>query len=146
MYIETMEQRISLITLGTSDLAASTRFFEALGWQRSVKEAPGCAFFQCGGVAIGLYPREELFRDLGIEDDGSPVGGITIAYNTRTREEVEAVLERAESLGAEIVKPAHEIFWGGYVGFFRDLDGHIWEIAWNPGFSITEAGALVLPD
>ncbi|GAB5374866.1 MAG: VOC family protein [Acuticoccus sp.] len=141
-----MEQRLSLITLATRDLERSTRFFEALGWQRSVKDAPGCAFYQCGSLAIGLYPRENLFGDLGIADDGSAVGGITIGYNTRTREEVDAVLDKVAALGAEVLKPGHEIFWGGYVGFFRDLDGHVWEVAWNPGFPITEDGAVVLPD
>lgn len=141
-----MEQRLSLITLATRDLEKSSRFFEALGWQRSVKDAPGCAFYQCGSLGIGLYPRENLFADLGVADDGSAVGGITIGYNTRTREEVNAVLEKVAALGAEVLKPGHEIFWGGYVGFFRDLDGHVWEVAWNPGFPITEDGAVVLPD
>lgn len=141
-----MEQRFSLLTLAVDDLERSTAFYTGLGWERSVRDAPGVAFFQCGGVAIGLYPRAELIRDLGIDDDGSAFGGITIAYNTRTREEVDSVLKQASALGAEIVKQGHEVFWGGYIGFFRDLDGHIWEVAWNPGFPIRDDGSLVLPD
>jgi len=141
-----MEQRISLVTLAVHDLQRSTAFFEALGWKRSVKDASGVAFFQTGSVAVGLYPRENLFRDLGLPDDGAGCGGITISYNTRSKDEVSEVMAKAQALGAEIVKDVHEIFWGGTVGFFRDLDGHIWEVAWNPGCPITEDGALVLPD
>lgn len=141
-----MEQRISLLTLGVRDLTKSRAFFEAMGWTPSVRDAPGVAFYQTGSMAVGLYPREELFRDIGIADDGSDCGGITIAYNTRNKNEVDAVLARAEALGAAILKPGHEMFWGGYVGFFRDIDGHIWEVAWNPGFPIAEDGALILPD
>lgn len=141
-----MEQRISLLTLAVHDLPRSVAFFRALGWEPSVKDAPGAAFFQTGSAAVGLYPRENLFRDLGLPDDGAGCGGITVGYNTRTREEVDEVLDKVRALGAEIVKEAHEIFWGGYVGFFRDLDGHIWEVAWNPGFPITDDGAVILPD
>lgn len=141
-----MEQRFSLVTLATRDLARSTAFYEGLGWSRSVKEAPGIAFFQCGGAALALYPREEFFRDLGIEDDGSDVGGITVAYNARSRDEVDAVLGRVAALGGEIIKPGHEVFWGGYTSYFRDPDGHVWEVAWNPGFPVDETGAVHLPD
>lgn len=140
-----MEQRFSLVTLATRDLAKSTRFFEAMGWQRAVKDAPGCAFFQCGSAALALYPREDFYRDLAIADDGSDIGGVAVSYNARSKEEVDAVLERVAALGAEIVKPGHDVFWGGYTSFFRDLDGHIWEVAWNPGFPIDDSGAVHLP-
>ena len=141
-----MEQRYSLITLATRDLARSTAFFEGLGWKRSVKDSPGIAFFQCGSAALALYPREAFFSDLGIADDGSNVGGITLAYNARSREEVDAILAKVEGLGAEVIKPGHDVFWGGYTSYFRDLDGHLWEVAWNPGFPIDETGAVHLPD
>ncbi|MEX2449909.1 MAG: VOC family protein [Rhodospirillales bacterium] len=141
-----MEQRISLVTLSVVDLARSTAFYEALGWKRSMKEAPGVAFFQTGGMAFGLYPREEQAKDAGISPQGSGFSGVVLAYNTRTRDEVDAVLGEAVAAGGTLVKSAEDVFWGGYVGFFADPDGHLWEIAWNPGFTITDDGAVILPD
>lgn len=141
-----MEQRISLVTLAVLDLERSGEFYAGLGWQRAAIDGPGVIFFQCGGVIVGLYPRSELLRDLGIADDGSAFGGITIAHNTRSLEEVDAIIAEVERLGGEVVKPGHEVFWGGYVGFFRDPDGHVWEVAFNPGFRITDDGAALLPD
>ena len=141
-----MEQRLTLVTLGVRDLERSTAFFERLGWRRSMRDAKGVAFFQCGGIALGLYPRGDLAADAGIEDDGGGVAWFALAHNTRSREEVDAVLAEAEAAGAEIVKPAEEAFWGGYSGYFRDLDGHLWEIAWNPGFVLDADGNVTLPD
>jgi catechol 2,3-dioxygenase-like lactoylglutathione lyase family enzyme len=141
-----MEQRISLVTLGVNDLEKSTIFFERLGWRRSVKRAQGVSFFQCGGVAISLYPRSELAADACVSPEGEGFGGFTLAYNTRSKQEVDAVLVEAKSAGASIVKLAQEAFWGGYSGYFRDLDGHLWEVAWNPSFALDEAGAVTLPE
>jgi hypothetical protein len=141
-----MEQRISLITLGVQDLATSTAFYEALGWQRSMRQAEGVSFFQCGGLAFALWPWTSLAEDAGISPERSGAGGFALAYNTRTREEVDAVLAEVAALGAVIVKPAAEVFWGGYSGYFRDLDGHLWEVAWNPGFALDAAGAVTLPE
>ena len=141
-----MEQRISLITLGVHDLAASTAFYEALGWQRSMRQAKGVSFFQCGGLAFALWPWTSLAEDAGISPERSGAGGFALAYNTRTREEVDAVLAEVAALGAVIVKPAAEVFRGGYSGYFRDLDGHLWEVAWNPGFALDAAGAVTLPE
>ena len=141
-----MEQRISLITLGVKDLSRSTAFFESLGWKRSVKDAPGISFFQCGSMAFGLFPREELAKDAGVPESGSGFEGFSLAYNARSKKEVDQVLKKVQSLGAEIVKPAEDVFWGGYSGYFRDLDGHLWEVAWNPDFEIDESGAVKLPD
>jgi predicted lactoylglutathione lyase len=141
-----MEQRITLVTLGVNDLVKSTGFFEALGWRRSVRRAEAVAFFQCGGVAISLYPRSKLAADAHIPPDGEGLEGFTIAYNTREKADVDAVLAEAKSAGATIVKPAQEAFWGGYSGYFRDLDGHLWEVAWNPGFALDDAGAVTLPE
>jgi catechol 2,3-dioxygenase-like lactoylglutathione lyase family enzyme len=140
-----MEQRISLITLGVADLARSIAFYEKLGWQRSVRDAPGVAFFQTGGMAFGLWPREELVKDAGIADGGPGFAGICLAYNTRSREEVDSILAEAVAAGATLVKPGTEAFWGGYVGYFSDPDGYLWEATWNPGFPLDEDGALHLP-
>jgi len=141
-----MEQRISLITLGTRDLAKSTAFFEQLGWRRACRQAEGVAFFQCGGLAFSLYPRDELARDAGVAAAGSGFAGFALAYNTRRKEEVDQVLGAAVAAGARLVKPAQDAFWGGYHGYFADLDGQLWEIAWNPGFPLTADGSVRLPD
>ena len=141
-----MEQRFTILTLGVNDLQRSTEFFISLGWRRSVKETQGISFFQCGSLAIALYPKSELAKDANVELGNKGFGNFTIAYNTRTKEEVDAVLDEAKSAGAEIVKPAEEAFWGGYSGYFRDLDGHLWEIAWNPSFPLDDKGAVRLPD
>ncbi len=141
-----MEQRISLVTLAVRDLDRATAFYERLGWRRSVREAERCAFFQCGGLALGLYPVADQARDLGLAaDELVPPAGVVLAQNLRSREEVAALLAEAEAAGAEILRPAGAAFWGGWFGFFRDPDGHVWEIAWNPGFALDEAGNLTLP-
>jgi uncharacterized protein len=140
-----MEQRVSLITLGVADLAAGRRFYEALGW--SCKEVEETVFVQAGGSAVVLWGREKLVADAGIEDTGADgFGGIALAQNVRSREEVDAVMAAAAAAGATITKPAAETFYGGYAGYFADLDGHLWEIAHNPGFTLNEDGSLVLPD
>lgn len=140
-----MEQRITLITLGVRDLGTSTAFFERLGWRRSVKRAEGVAFFQCGGIALSLYPRSELAQDAGVPDDGSGFSGFAIAHNVRSKDEVDTVLAEAAAAGARVVKPAQAAFWGGYSGYFSDPDGHLWEVAWNPDFALDEDGAVQLP-
>ncbi len=140
-----MEQRLSLITLGVTDLDRSREFYEALGWKRSVREAEGVVFFQTGGMALGLYPRAALAEDACVPPGGSGFCGIALAYNTRNREEVDLLLAEAQSAGATILKPAQDAFWGGYSGYFADPDGYPWEIAWNPGFSIDPDGSIRLP-
>lgn len=141
-----MEQRITLVTLGVGDLARSQAFFERLGWRRSLKEAAGVAFFQCGGIGVSLYSRQELAADAGVDAAGSGFAGISLAYNTRTKAEVDATLAEAVAAGARLVKPAQDAFWGGYHGYFADLDGYLWEVAWNPGFPLDAAGAVRIPD
>jgi uncharacterized protein len=139
-----MEQRVSLITLGVDDLAAARGFYEALGWR--CVEVEETVFVQAGGSAVVLWGREKLATDAGVEDpraDG--FGGIALAQNVRSRAEVDEVLAAAAAAGARITKPATETFYGGYAGYFADLDGHLWEIAHNPGFQLTEDGALILP-
>ena len=141
-----MEQRVSLITLGVADLAASTGFYERLGWKRSVRAAQGVAFFQAGGMALALYPFADLAADAGLNGERSGSAAIALAYNARSKAETDAVLAEASAAGAVVVKPAGDTFWGGYAGYFRDLDGHLWEVAWNPGFALAADGTITLPD
>lgn len=141
-----MEQRISLVTLGVGDLSRSMAFYESLGWRRSVRQAEGVAFFQMGGMAFGLFPLDSLATDAGVSPVRSGFSGFALAHNTRTRDEVDAVLAEAVAKGGRLVKPAEEAVWGGYSGYFADPDGFLWEVAWNPGFVIDENGGIELPD
>jgi catechol 2,3-dioxygenase-like lactoylglutathione lyase family enzyme len=141
-----MEQRVSLITLGVSDLNRSREFYQRLGWRPSMANTEGITFFQTGGMALALYPRDELAKDATIAPEGQGFSGITLAYNTRNRNEVDSVLKEAKAAGATILKPAQEAFWGGYSGYFSDPDGFLWEVAWNPHFPIAEDGSIRVPD
>jgi uncharacterized protein len=141
-----MEPRISIITLGVEDLNRSRSFYERLGWRRCMVNAEGIAFFRAGGMLLALYPRHELANDASLADDGHGFGGFTLAYNARTRDEVDSVLAEAEAAGAKILKPAQDVFWGGYSGYFADPDGFAWEVAWNPSFEIAEDGRVLVPD
>ncbi|MEL6978342.1 MAG: VOC family protein [Pseudomonadota bacterium] len=138
-----MDQRVSIITLGVSDLASSIAFYERLGWRLSTPELTGVAFFQCPGIVFGLYPRAALAADAGLAEDGAGAGfgGFSLAYNTRAKEDVDALLAEATLAGARITKPAQDAFWGGYHGYFADPDGHLWEVAWNPGLVIEADGS-----
>jgi len=141
-----MEQRVSLITLGVADLTRSREFYERLGWRRSMAKAKGVIFFQAGGMALALYPRNDLAKDANVTAESHGFSGMALAYNTRNREEVDSVMAEAQAAGAKILKPAEEAFWGGYSGYFADLDGFPWEVAWNPSFAILEDGSIRLPD
>lgn len=141
-----MEQRISIITLGVADLSRSIAFYERLGWRRSMQETEGIAFFRAGSMAFALYPRRELAKDADVSPDGQGFTGFSLAYNARTRDEVDSVLAEAQAAGAKLQKPAREAFWGGYSGYFADPDGYLWEVAWNPSFTISPDGAIHLPD
>jgi uncharacterized protein len=141
-----MDQRISIITLGVSDLARSKEFYERLGWQRSMKKAEGIVFFQAGGMALALFPRIELAKDANIPSDGHGWSGITLAQNMRTREEVDSLLAEAVAAGGKLLKPAQDVFWGGYSAYFSDPDGFLWEVAWNPHFPIAADGSIQIPD
>ncbi|ARO54111.1 glyoxalase [Methylorubrum zatmanii] len=140
-----MEPRLSLITLGVADLDRAITFYEGLGWPRRVRSAQGVAFFQLGGMGLSLYPRADLAKDAGVPLENRPSQGFTLAYNTRSRDEVGEVLARAESLGGRITRHAEDAVWGGHHGHFCDLDSFLWEVAWNPGFTLTDDGHLVLP-
>jgi uncharacterized protein len=128
-----MEPRISIITLGVRDLERSRAFYVRLGLPIKKREE-GIAFFLTKGTILALYPREKLAEDIRIVDDGSGFSGITLAHNVNSRAEVVTVLEEAVKAGAKIVKPAQDVFWGGYSGYFTDPDGYYWEVAWNPHF------------
>ena len=130
-----MEQRVSIITLGVSDLDRSRKFYERLGWRPSIPDTEDIVFFQAGGIALALFPRANLVKDAQISADGQGFGGVALAYNARSREEVDSVLAEAKAAGATLPKPAQNAFWGGYSGYFSDPDGFLWEIAWNPSFS-----------
>lgn len=138
-----MEQRISLITLGVDDLARARRFYEqGLGWTPAATP-DGVAFYQLPGIALALFGRADLAEDAHHPVDGR-FSGVTIAINQRTEADVDAVLEQAAAAGARILKPAEKVFWGGYSGYFEDLDGHVWEVALNPQWTIHEDGTLTI--
>ncbi len=142
-----MEQRLSLVTLGVADLVRSIAFYEGLGWTRSMRSAEGVAFFQLGGMGLSLYPLPDLSADAGIDEEPLPAWrGIALAHNVRQRGEVESIVKTVARLGGSIVNAPEEKFWGGYGAYFADPDGHLWEIAWNPGFPLDESGNLTIPD
>lgn len=138
-----MQQRLSLVTLGVADLERSRRFYEAMGWRRANDHAE-VVFFQAGGMVLALWSREALAADAHLPATGSGFRGIALAYNTRTREEVDSVLDEATAAGGTIPKPAEDAVWGGYTGYFADPDGHLWEVAWNPDWTIAEDGSVRL--
>ena len=137
-----MEQRLSLITLGVADAARANAFYEALGWKGQSPDGD-VFFFQTGSMIVALWSREKLAADSAVADAGG-WGGVTLAYNTRSPEEVDAVLAEAEAAGGTIGRPAAATFWGGYSGIFLDPDGHPWEVAHNPGWTISADGATQL--
>ncbi len=141
-----MEQRLSLVTLGVSDLDRSRVFYERLGWERAMRTAEGVVFFQLGGMALSLYPADDLAADACVPPDGSGFPRFALAYNARSRDEVDRVLAEAETAGAAMARTARDAFWGGYSGYFADPDGFLWEVAWNPGFPIAADGSIRLPD
>ena len=139
-----MEQRLSLVTLGVTDLARARAFYTALGWQTGAEPADDVVFFQAGGMIVGLWSRESLGTDSGVEDSGG-WGGVTLALNVRSPAEVDAVIEEARAAGAHIARAGAETFWGGYSGVFVDPDGHPWEVAHNPHWTIGDDGSTRLP-
>lgn len=139
-----MEQRLSLVTLGVADLARSRRFYEdGLGWTKNNAEDE-VAFYQLNGLVLALWTRPDLAEDANIADTGAAFGGMALAFNTRSHDEVDEILAEAAAAGGTIAKPAKEVVWGGYSGYFADPDGHAWEVAWNPGWAIDESGHISL--
>jgi catechol 2,3-dioxygenase-like lactoylglutathione lyase family enzyme len=138
-----MEQRVSLVTLGVTDVERSRAFYERLGWRTGAEPDADVVFFQVGGSIVGLWARDRLAEDSGVTDGGG-WGGVTLAHNVRSPAEVDAVLEEARAAGATILRPGAETFWGGYSGVFADPDGHPWEVAHNPYGLLREDGAVLL--
>ena len=140
-----MEQRISLVTLGVTDLARARRFYETLGWRG--QEVEETVFFQVGGMALILWGVDKLTDDAGI---GRPATegfrGVALAQNVRSAADVDEVVAAAEAAGASVTRRPAETFYGGYAGYFTDPDGHAWEIAYNPGFPLADDGSITIPD
>src|SRR5215207_2435743 len=128
-----MDQRVTLITLGVADVVASRSFYERLGWRVGM-DVEETVFFQAGDLVVTLWGRDKLAADSGVSDGGG-WGGITLAHNVRSREEVGSVIGEARAAGARIVRKPADTFYGGYAGVFVDPDGHPWEVAFNPGFT-----------
>ena len=139
-----MEQRVSIVTLGVKDIRRARRFYEELGWRG--QEVEETVFFQASGQAVVLWGRDKLAADAGLtDDDGCSFGGMVLAHNVRSPDEVDQVVRLAASAGATVTRSPAETFYGGYAGCFRDLDGHVWEIAFNPGLPLDDSGNLTVP-
>lgn len=141
-----MRPSLNLVTLGVADLEKSIAFYrDGLGWKTASEASEGVAFFQLGPIILSLFPLEKLAEDAQVPSGGTGFSGITLAHNTRTKEEVDDVMRTAKKAGAAIMKPAQDVFWGGYSGYFADPDGHLWEVAWNPFWTMTDDGRILLP-
>jgi predicted lactoylglutathione lyase len=138
-----VQQRLSLVTLGVGDLGRARAFYEALGWKTNAQPEDDVIFFQTGGMIVALWSRERLAEDSGVADSGG-WGGVTLAYNVRSPEEADAVLEEARAAGARITREGGTTFWGGYSGVFVDPDGHPWEVAHNPHWTVADDGSVRL--
>lgn len=134
-----MKPKISLITLGVSDLQRSLRFYrDGLGFPtHEYKEDAGVVFFELEGTWLSLYPKNKLAEDATVSPEGNGFSGITLAHNVASKEEVDAVVAIAEKAGATVLKKPQTVFWGGYSGYFADPDGHLWEVAYNPFMDLT---------
>ena len=137
-----MEQRVSLVTLGVTDLDRARQFYTSLGWRPATSPADDVVFFQAGGIVLGLWDRAMLAHDSAVRDGGG-WGGVTLAYNVRSPAEVDAAIEDARAAGAVIGREPAATFWGGYSGL--DPDGHPWEVAHNPGWTLLDDGSVCLP-
>lgn len=140
-----LPKRLSLVTLGVSDVSRARKFYERLGFEPAGVEDDSIAFFQLEGSVLALFGREALAEDAGVSDAGGGFRGVSLAINLGSETEVDEALRHAKSCGASIVKPARRMPWGGYSGYFADLDGHLWEVAHNPVFPLDESGRMQLP-
>ena len=137
-----MDQRVSVITLGVEDVARSRAFYTALGWEPALEPDGRVIFFQAGGVVFALWAREDMEAETGVS--GGRPGGLMLAYNTRADAEVDELLDAAAAAGGSIVAPARRMEWGGWSGSFADPDGHLWEVAHNPLWTVAEDGSVSL--
>lgn len=134
-----MRQKLNLITLGVENFKKSLDFYEkGLGWKKSDKSMDELALFDLNGIVLALHPRKELEEDTTLQYQKSTFPGLTISYNAKSEEEVDKILEKVSKLGAEIIKPAQKVYWGGYSGYFKDLDGFLFEVAYNPFWELDE--------
>ena len=140
-----MKQSVALITLGVADVHRATEFYQALGWAPAL-EIEETVFFEANGVVVVLWSRDKLAEDMGIEDSDPGWGGVALAHNVGSSEEVRHIVEQARQAGAAVTRAPATTFYGGYAGGFRDPDGHVWEIAHNPGFTLGPDGAITIPD
>ncbi len=138
-------QRVTLITLGVADLAASRAFYGRLGWVESGESQPSVAFFQMNGLALGLFGLADLAADQGRARVALGTGAITLAQNFTTEAEVDAAFAAALDAGGTALKAPEKVFWGGYSGYWADPDGHVWEVAMNPFWPLQPDGSLRLP-
>jgi catechol 2,3-dioxygenase-like lactoylglutathione lyase family enzyme len=139
-----MEPRLSLITLGVADIARARRFYEALGFTAGRASQESVTFFPAGGVVLALFGRSALAEDAAVADSTPGFSGIALAHNARSEADVDKALAEAVGAGAKLIKPAGKTFWGGYAGYFADPDGHLWEVAHNPYFTLDAEGRVVL--
>jgi predicted lactoylglutathione lyase len=139
-----MRQKLNLITLGVDNFERSVRFYESLGWKQSSASVDGLAVFPLGGITLCLHPRHELAADANQPNVKAEFAGLTLSFNAKSEQEVDAVMSEVAKLGATIIKPAQKVFWGGYSGYFKDLDGHVIEVAYNPHWPMDEQDNLKL--
>ena len=140
-----LPQRLTMVTLGVSDVRASRAFYESLGFRSANFDSDSVAFFDMNGVVLGLYGEKELAEDATVSGDRQGFRGVALALNLESEAAVNKALAHATANGAELKKPAEKVFWGGYSGYFADPDGHLWEVAYNPGFALDENGHMQLP-
>lgn len=141
-----MRQKLNLITLGVRDLEKSLEFYEkGLGWKKTPRSMENLALFPLGGIVLALYPRKLLAEDSTVEDVDTGFSGITLSYNAKSEQEVNEVMTEVEKIGARIIKPPQKVFWGGYSGYFKDPDGHLIEVAFNPFWNFDDNDNLELP-
>jgi len=140
-----MRQKLNLITLGVDDFERSVNFYEkGLGWKKSEKSMDGFALFPLGGMTLALHPRKDLADDATLRYQPTEFSGLTISYNAKSEKEVDDILRQVEKLGATIIKHAQKVYWGGYSSYFKDLDGHLFEVAYNPFWEFDENDNLIL--
>ncbi len=139
-----MEQRVTIIGLGVSDLEVSNKFYkEKFGWKLMASSNESISFFQLNGILLSLYPRAKLAEDAQVSPEGSGFRGVTLAYNTSSKKEVDSLFEDFESKDVQIIKQPEEVFWGGYSGYIADPDDHLWEIAFNPFLALDGQGNTI---
>lgn len=139
-----MEQRLTIIGLGVNNLEVATKFYEEkFGWKKTNSSNEFISFFQLNGILLSLYPNDKLAEDAKVNAEGSGFKKFTLAYNTKSKQEVDELIEVLEAKGVRIVKRPEEVFWGGYSSYIADMDDNLWEIAFNPFMPMDEKGNTI---